>query len=169
MPKFVYTIVYMLNIVCDEDIRRAAHSPKGEVQHMTRRSTHPHKMCCTFSCATYCPTAWWGVIFLWSDYASKLDWSSLLTYFLLSRGTSQAWSLRCRKTAPFECVAFAIVDTPKGENTWMCHSSIICVALLPNVSLTRFGECAVVRIHWHTPCLELNCILILLAFLCVVQ
>jgi hypothetical protein len=29
----------------------------------------------------------------------------------------------------------------------MCRSSIVRVALLPNVSLTRFGECTVVRIH----------------------
>src|SRR6266581_4311480 len=32
---------------------------------------------------------------------------------------------------------FAIIDTPKGENTRMCRASIECVALLPNVSLTR--------------------------------
>ena len=29
----------------------------------------------------------------------------------------------------------------------MCHSSIVCVALLPNVLLTQFGECVDVRIH----------------------
>ena len=29
----------------------------------------------------------------------------------------------------------------------MCRSSTVCVALLPNVSLTRFGECVIVRIH----------------------
>src|SRR5271168_5124124 len=29
----------------------------------------------------------------------------------------------------------------------MCCSLNVCVALLPDVSLTRFGECAVARIH----------------------
>jgi len=36
----------------------------------------------------------------------------------------------------------------------MCRSSIVCVALLPNVSLTRFEDCAVVRIHWLETCRE---------------
>ena len=39
------------------------------------------------------------------------------------------------------------VDTPKEENTRVCRSSIQCVAVLSNVSLTQFGECAEVRIH----------------------
>jgi len=34
----------------------------------------------------------------------------------------------------------------KRENTRMCRSFTLCLVLLPYVSLTRFGECADVRI-----------------------
>jgi hypothetical protein len=30
----------------------------------------------------------------------------------------------------------------------MCRELASCVALLPDVSLTRFGECVATRIHW---------------------
>jgi hypothetical protein len=37
----------IIPVLCLEDIRRTAHSPKGEVRHTARRSTHSHKMCRT--------------------------------------------------------------------------------------------------------------------------
>ena len=47
------------------------------------------------------------------------------------------------------------IDTHKeGEHTnvskvhLVCRIRTLCVALGPYVSLTRFGECAVTRIHW---------------------
>ena len=54
-----------------------------------------------------------------------------------------------------ECVAHLMCDTLRWRNTLkvllsyrMCCTLTTCVAFLPNVSLTRFGECAIARIHW---------------------
>src|SRR5271168_1331301 len=47
------------------------------------------------------------------------------------------------------CRALVVQHTEMREHTRECCTLTECVALLPYVSLTRFGECAVVRILYY--------------------